>query len=98
MTTANCPNCAFRLSSKDRVRARFGAIECPQCGVRLRANVRTALVTFYTVLTVLMFLGFLWSTRAGCLLPLVSFFLLWIAGEVLAGLVSPLERTDQESS
>lgn len=95
---ANCPNCAFPLSPGDRVRARFGEIECPQCGTGLRANVRTALVVFYTALTALMFLGFLWTTRVGCLLPLVLFFLLWIAGEVLAGLVSPLERTDQESS
>jgi CXXC-20-CXXC protein len=95
LTVAECPNCSSGLSRKERFRARFRPIECPRCGTRLRANVKTFLVLFYTVLTVVMFLGLLSSTHVGCLLPFVLFVSVSIAAEFLAALASPIERIDQ---
>lgn len=95
---AECPNCSLGLSRKEKLSARFSAIACRRCGTRMRANVRTVVVFLYTVLTVLMFLGLQWSTNVGCLLPFVLFVILWGAGEMLAGLVSPMERVDRNDS
>jgi hypothetical protein len=46
---------------------------------------------FYSALTALMFLCFWWTPRVGCLLPFALFVAIWVAGEVLAGLLSPVE-------
>jgi endogenous inhibitor of DNA gyrase (YacG/DUF329 family) len=90
--TAQCPNCAFALSRRERIRARFRTVACAHCGTPVRANVRSFIVFFYTGLTVLMYLCFWWTPRVGCLLPFALFVAVWIAGEMLAGLVSPVER------
>lgn len=91
-----CAVCSAPVRARDRFKARFRPIRCRTCEAPLRANTTTAVCVLYITLTVVIHVAVLWSARVGCVYPVILFIVVWVIGELTAGMVSPLVRVDAE--
>lgn len=95
-----CPGCSNTdVSLGSRVASRFGRkIVCARCGRRLRAEKKGLTVAMYGVVSALMVPISLWLfPYAGCMGVIAVPVALVILGEVVLGVVCPVEVQPERS-